>query len=95
MDWSALEARLDAAIFASPLAQVATLRGQTLRIVLDHNVEIEGEYGQYPVTVSVADFPAGVPLQKGDDIFVPAEGKSYVLDATLKGRPGRWIVRPA
>lgn len=95
IDFADLEAWADSNQFAGPLAQSATLRGQPVRIILNHNVEIEGEYGQYAATVSVAEFPASAAPTKGDDIYIPAEGKGYILDAALKGRPGRWIVRPA
>lgn len=99
MDFPDLEARLDAALFASPLAQAATLRGQPVRVILDHRLQIEGDYGQYPATVSAVEFPLAdapnPPPAKGDDLYILAERKRYTLDAALKGRPHCWIVRPA
>ncbi len=85
-------ARMHARLFAR-LGQEALLRGQPTAALIEHGVEIIGEYGQIAGFRSVATLPVASEPKKGDALTV--EGKTWILDAVDKndGYTTDWVLR--
>ncbi len=90
-------AAMFAALLDSPLCADATLRGQPVRVFVERNVEMIGDYAQVVGHVVAADIPASANPAADNALVLTATGEQFILDRLISndGHIARWVLRSA